>query len=336
MNRSKYVLATAITILCAILLAGFSVPKAEAEEDSSGEYLTKVNIETDGRSMEIVLKDLKTEDGNLEITLGMDRIREWKDETPPKMTVVYEEPYQKFAMELFTADLLRSLPEMITSYSTTMKLPVQSEELPDRIQVSTEDEEPVLLWDRKTDSVKKESVPAQENDTEKKDDPTNEGEEMLTRAERLLKAEKYYDAALLIYDCWYEYDELEDECDELWIRIEDALLEKRPETGPVERTIQYEGRNEIRFSAQSGDVLLTCQDVKTKAYVRYYIRQGEQAVVYLPGGEYTMRVDIGTLWFDNVNGFGEFGESVTRDENLKFEYSDDGSWVSYTWYEFTV
>ncbi len=286
--------------------------------------------------MEVVLKDLKTEDGNLEITLGMDRIREWQDETPPEMTVIYEEPYQKFKMELFTAELLRSLPEMITSYSTTMKLPVASGELPDRIQVSTEDEEPVLLWDKETDSVKTEPAAAEGEDTQKKAEEEKEGEEMLAGAERLLKAEKYYDAALLIYDCWNEYDELADKCDELWIRMEDALLEKRPETGPVERTIQYEGRNEIRFSAQSGDILLTCQDVKTKAYVRYYIRQGEQAVIYLPGGEYTMRVDIGTLWFDNVNGFGEFGESVTRDDNLEFEYSDDGSWVSYTWYEFAV
>jgi hypothetical protein len=158
----------------------------------------------------------------------------------------------------------------------------------------------------------------------------------LNEIRRLMERQKYYDAALAIDACRSDYPGTRNTCQELWDELADALKANRPATGSLERTIQYEGRNELRIHAESGDVVVNARDVNNGQYVRYYIRQGDSAVIYFPGGEYSFSVETGELWFDNVTGFGAFGETINADKNLIFNYKDDGNWATYTWYEYTI
>ena len=143
----------------------------------------------------------------------------------------------------------------------------------------------------------------------------------------LTAGEQYYDAAKAIVACREKWPESASECDALWQQIKDALADKRPETGEMERTFKYQGGNIVSISSDSGDIDLTITSRGGHGTARYYVREGETANFYVPCYGFDVDYTRGDIWFDDEIGFGEFGESASYPDGLEFRYMEIPSWV---------
>ena len=138
---------------------------------------------------------------------------------------------------------------------------------------------------------------------------------------------EYYDAAKAVVACRETWPEASSECDELWQQIKDALADKRPETGLMERTYQYQGGNLVKISSEHGDIDLTITGKNKQGYARYYIREGESTEFYVPCYKFDVDYTEGEIWFDDEIGFGEFGEEGSYEDGLHFRYAEVPGWV---------
>ena len=143
----------------------------------------------------------------------------------------------------------------------------------------------------------------------------------------LIAGEQYYDAAKAIVACREKWPESASECDALWQQIKDALADKRPETGEMERTFQYQGGNIVSITSDSGDIDLTITSRGGHGTARYYVREGETANFYVPCYGFDVDYTRGDIWFDDEIGFGEFGESSSYPDGLQFRYMEVPGWV---------
>ena len=143
----------------------------------------------------------------------------------------------------------------------------------------------------------------------------------------LIAGEEYYDAAKAIVVCREKWTESASECDALWQQIKDALADKRPETGEMERSFQYQGGNIVSISSDSGDIDLTITSRGGHGSARYYVREGETVNFYVPCYGFDVDYTKGDIWFDDEIGFGEFGESSSYPDGLQFRYTEVPSWV---------
>ena len=151
---------------------------------------------------------------------------------------------------------------------------------------------------------------------------------------------QYYEAVLTIIECQDTAPESDEaaECDEIFLQIEEKLKAAEPENGTViERTFKYNGGGELKANAASGSAEITVLNTEnTEEVVRFYVREGEVASVNLPAGIYAVSYKVGTLWFGDDIGFGDFCYSGQFDEELEFEYSEDNAWISNSVWEITV
>ena len=158
-------------------------------------------------------------------------------------------------------------------------------------------------------------------------------QEQLKRAEALIDSGSYYDAALVIAACEETYPGAQTECDELMERIKTALQDGEPKTGELERTFQYQGGNQVQLTALSGPLEVIIRDAdKSSSFVRFYVRQYETSLIYLPAGTYTVSYKIGRVWFDDEIGFGELCSEGQYTGELEFKHSEDNAWITnYRW-----
>ena len=143
----------------------------------------------------------------------------------------------------------------------------------------------------------------------------------------LIAGEEYYDAAKAVVACREKWPESASECDAMWQQIKDALADKRPETGEMERSFQYQGGNIVSISSDSGDIDLTITSRGGHGSARYYVREGETVNFYVPCYGFDVDYTKGDIWFDDEIGFGEFGESSSYPDGLQFRYTEVPSWV---------
>ena len=151
--------------------------------------------------------------------------------------------------------------------------------------------------------------------------------------EALIESESYYEAAMAIDAARSQYPDQEDECDTLMGQIKAALQAVEPKTGELERTFQYQGGNQVQLTALSGPLEVTIRDVdKSSNFVRFYVRQFETSLIYLPAGTYTVAYKIGQVWFDDEIGFGELCSEHQFSGELEFKTTQDNAWITnYRW-----
>lgn len=354
MNSHKRA-SISLCILLSLLLTLFAAPAVLAEDAP----LAELHLEKNGLPLDLKLLKLAIEDGELVLTIGIDQITAWRDETPPKLIVATAESPQKYKLDLFTAETVSRLPDSAKNYKMTTKLPFDGMALPEQLLVDMGDGEPLIFWPQKDteaapasggtekdDSGKteigKDSVG--KNDSRKTDigqDGAAEAPAAKTDAElaairSLLDEGRLYKAAVALEQYSIDHPDRETQYQPLLDELLERTRKNRPQTGEIERTLQFEGRNEFIVHAQSSDVLVIGRDVNNGQLVRYFIREGDSATIYFPGGKYVLSVEGGSLWFDDLNGFGEFGTMILEETEVDMKYSDNGAWVTYSWYEFTA
>ena len=149
----------------------------------------------------------------------------------------------------------------------------------------------------------------------------------LEEIKALINSGKYYEAAQAIVACRESWPESAAECDALWQQIKEALADKRPETGEMERTFLYQGGNIVKITSDEGDIDLTITSRSGHGYARYYVREGESVEFYVPCYGFDVDYTKGDIWFDDEIGFGEFGEPGSYEEGLRFVYTEVPCWV---------
>ena len=346
MNSHKRA-SISLCILLSLLFALFAAPAVLAEDAP----LAELHLEKNGLPLDLKLLNLAIEDGELVLTIGIDQITRWRDETPPKLIVATAESPQKYKLDLFTADTVSHLPDSAKNYKMTTKLPFDGMALPERLLVDIGEDEPLVFWPQED----AEAAPGTEKDDSGKteigkDDtgkidfgkdsaaeaPAAKADAELDTIRSLLDEGRLYKAALALEQYSIDHPDRETQYQPLLDELLEQVRKNRPQTGVIERTIQFEGRNEFTVHAQSSDVLVIGRDAKNGQLVRYFIREGDSATIYFPGGKYILSVVGGTLWFDDLNGFGEFGTTILEETEVDMKYSDNGAWVTYSWYEFTA
>lgn len=344
MNSHKRV-SISLCILLSLLFTLFAAPAALAEDAP----LAELHLEKNGVPLDLKLLKLAIEDGELVLTIGIDQITLWRNETPPKLIVSTAESAQKYTLDLFTADTVSHLPASAKNYKMTTKLPFDGMALPERLLVDIGEEEPLLFWPQEDGEPTAEKDNFDNGSVDKDDSgkteigkveaaapPDAEIDRELNEIRSLLDEGRLYKAALALEQYSIDYPEREEQYQPLLDELLERTRKNRPQTGVIERTIQFEGRNEFIVHAQSSDVLVIGRDVNNGQLVRYFIREGDSATIYFPGGKYILSVVGGTLWFDDLNGFGEFGTTILEETEVDMKYSDNGAWVTYSWYEYTA
>ena len=284
--------ATALFLLCALL---FTLLAGSAVADEAAP-LAELHVEKNGLPLDLTLEKLEIEDGSIVIMLGMDKITGWKDEEAPGLIVSCKNPDRKFKTDLFTAETVKSLPSTIKDFKTTMKFPYEGETLPDEILIDLGEDEPMILWpsaDSEIDAAVKAAVR-----------PKTDEQSAIEEAERLFDAGEYYEAALAIRDCSGQ------KRGELMDRIAEALKDREPKTGELERNFPFYGKNCVRATAATGPFEMIITDTEDENLnTRFYVRQGDTSEVYLPASSYHVVINKGNIWFGDEIGFGELCES---------------------------
>ena len=121
-------------------------------------------------------------------------------------------------------------------------------------------------------------------------------------------------------------------------QIKSTLKSGEPATGTeLERTFQYQGGGEYHVTAESGPVEVTVTDLdNSKQYVRFYVREGETGIIYLPAGRYSVSYNVGYIWFNDRIGFGDYCTNYTIDGELTYEVKSDNAWITNNVWESTL
>lgn len=127
-------------------------------------------------------------------------------------------------------------------------------------------------------------------------------------------------------------------CENMLAQIKSTLKSGEPATGTeLERTFQYQGGGEYHVTAESGPVEVTVTDLdNSKQYVRFYVREGEKAIIYLPAGRYSVSYTIGYIWFNDRIGFGDYCSTYSIDGEMTYEVKSDNAWITNNVWESTL
>ena len=92
-------------------------------------------------------------------------------------------------------------------------------------------------------------------------------------------------------------DSIISECEDMLVQIMSTLKSSEPATGAeLERTFQYQGGGEYHVTAESGPVEVTVTDLDNSVqHVRFYVREGETAIIYLPAGRSSVSYHVGYI-----------------------------------------
>ncbi len=153
------------------------------------------------------------------------------------------------------------------------------------------------------------------------------------KAEKLMEEGEYYEAAKILTECSEAHPDAKDTCEADLEKIRKALAGKEPQTGELERTIQYQGAHEVRLTAWSGPLEVTIKDVDhPNQYVRFYVRHYETSLIYLVSGTYEISYKIGSIWFGDEIGFGELCTEGGYKDYLDVHTKQEGGWITnYRW-----
>lgn len=127
-------------------------------------------------------------------------------------------------------------------------------------------------------------------------------------------------------------------CENMLAQIKSTLKSGEPATGTeLERTFQYQGGGEYHVTAESGPVEVTVTDLdNSKQYVRFYVREGETAIIYLPAGRYSVSYNVGYIWFNDRIGFGDYCSTYSIDGEMTYEVKSDNAWITNNVWESTL
>ncbi len=162
----------------------------------------------------------------------------------------------------------------------------------------------------------------------------------------LLGEGRYYEAfqRMLDYEQSHTAPEEVAACEALFGELDALLREIEPTSGTeLARSFAVQGGGVLEVSAWSGPALVTVTDANAvpqpelaPAFVRFYVRQGEQAEIHLPAGSYRVRYEVGYRWFGEEVGFGEYCTEGELDEPLLFDFYLDSGWASNSKYTITL
>ena len=131
-------------------------------------------------------------------------------------------------------------------------------------------------------------------------------EQYIDNAKNYMASGDYHSAVGELIDCENATndDSIISECEDMLVQIISTL---KSATGTeLERTFQYQG-GEDHVTAESGPVEVTVTDLdNSKQYVRFYVREGETGIIYLPAGRYSVSYNVGYIWFNDRIGFGDY------------------------------
>lgn len=133
-------------------------------------------------------------------------------------------------------------------------------------------------------------------------------------------------------------DSIISECEDMLAQIKSTLKSGEPATGTeLERTFQYQGGGEYHVTAESGPVEVTVTDLDNSVqHVRFYVREGETAIIYLPAGRYSVSYNVGYIWFNDRIGFGDYCSHYTIDGEMTYEVKSDNAWITNNVWESTL
>ena len=159
----------------------------------------------------------------------------------------------------------------------------------------------------------------------------SQSEQYIDNAESYMSSGDYHSAVGELIACEDATDDssIISECEDMLAQIMSALKSVEPATGTeLERTFRYQGGGEYHVTAESGPVEVTVTDIDNSAqYVRFYVRQGETAIINLPAGRYSVSYNVGYIWFNDRIGFGDYCSHYTIDGEITYEVKDRKSVV---------
>ena len=151
---------------------------------------------------------------------------------------------------------------------------------------------------------------------------------------------EYYEAFLAAVSCKSDWPDTKaaEECDALTAEISSICNANAPKTGEeLERTFQYQGGGQLKVIGKSGAVLVYVADAKNPSqYSRFYVREGETGTINLTAGSYKVSWQLGHVWFGEETGFGAFAEPGALSEDLQFNNSTGGGWVTNSVWTLTI
>lgn len=165
-------------------------------------------------------------------------------------------------------------------------------------------------------------------------------EQYIDNAKNYMASGDYHGAVGELIDCENATndDSIISECEDMLVQIISTLKSGEPATGTeLERTFQYQGGGEYHVTAESGPVEVTVTDLdNSKQYVRFYVREGETGIIYLPAGRYSVSYNVGYIWFNDRIGFGDYCTNYTIDGELTYEVKSDNAWITNNVWESTL
>lgn len=168
----------------------------------------------------------------------------------------------------------------------------------------------------------------------------SQSEQYLDNAKSYMASGDYHSAVGELIACEDATDDSSviSECEDMLAQIKSTLKSSEPATGTeLERTFQYQGGGEYHVTAESGPVEVTVTDLdNSNQYVRFYVREGEKAIINLPAGRYSVSYDIGYIWFNDRIGFGDYCTNYTIDGEMTYEVKSDNAWITNNVWESTL
>ena len=162
----------------------------------------------------------------------------------------------------------------------------------------------------------------------------------LQEAKSRVRSGDYYGAMKAIEACRAKapHSEAAAECEALIDRMAEALRDGEPQNGAtLARTFEYMGGCTLRVTAESGPAIVTVRDKSDPdACVAVYVRKGQTADVPVTGGTYRVEYTVGSLWFDDQTGFGEFCTTGAFEDDFVFKVDSAFGWTSNSVLEVTV
>ncbi|MDO4990583.1 MAG: hypothetical protein Q4E45_08785, partial [Eubacteriales bacterium] len=171
-------------------------------------------------------------------------------------------------------------------------------------------------------------------------DPEAEAMAEVEAARALFDEGEYYEAFMAAVSCKSNWPDTQaaEECDALTAEISSVCNKEAPKTGTeLERTFQYQGGCQLKVIGKSGALLVHVEDAKNPSqYSTFYVREGETGTINLTAGSYTVSWELGHVWFGEETGFGDFAEPGSLNEDLQFNNSTAGGWVSNSVWTLTI
>ncbi len=134
-------LLAVLLILTLLLVCG--APAFAADE--AEEPLAELDVEKNGHSLHLKLLKLAIEDGNLVVSINVDRLADWQGEDSPKVIILFEENDRSYKMDLISNSSVLSNSN-VTNYKVTMKIPYDGSEMPKQILIDIGEGDPLVLW----------------------------------------------------------------------------------------------------------------------------------------------------------------------------------------------